>query len=60
MRWSATDPKLIDYYAKELVAMTPQLIVAASTPNLQAVSRETNSIPIVFLLVSEPIEQGFA
>lgn len=59
MRWSATDPKLIDYYAKELVAMTPDLILAASTPNLQAVSRETNSIPIVFLLVSEPIEQGF-
>ena len=31
IRWSASDPKLIDYYAKELVAMTPDLIVAAST-----------------------------
>jgi putative ABC transport system substrate-binding protein len=59
IRWSATDPKLIDYYAKELVAMTPDLILAASTANLQAVSRATTSIPIVFLLVSEPIEQGF-
>jgi putative ABC transport system substrate-binding protein len=59
IRWSATDPKLIDYYAKELVAMTPDLIMAASTANLQVVSRATNSIPIVFLLVSEPIEQGF-
>jgi len=59
IRWSANDPKLIDYYAKELVAMAPDLIVAATTSNLQAVSRETKSIPIVFLLVSEPIEQGF-
>ena len=59
IRWSASDPKLIDYYAKELVAMAPDLIVAATTSNLQAVSRETKSIPIVFLLVSEPIEQGF-
>ena len=48
IRWSAIpDPKLMDYYAKELVAMTPDLIVAASTANLQAVSRATNSIPIV-------------
>ena len=37
VRWSAGDPQLIRYYAGELVAMTPDLIVASSSANLIAV-----------------------
>jgi putative tryptophan/tyrosine transport system substrate-binding protein len=59
IRWSASDPKLIHYYAEELVATAPDLIVAASTANLQALLQTTNSIPIVFLGVSDPVAQGF-
>jgi putative ABC transport system substrate-binding protein len=59
VRWSAGDPKLIHYYAEELVATAPDLIVSASTANLQALLQATNSIPIVFLEVSDPVAQGF-
>src|SRR6516164_8770164 len=43
IRWSASDPKLIRYYAEELVATAPDLIVVASTANLQALLQATNS-----------------
>ena len=59
VRWSAGDPQLINYYAGELVAMTPDLIVTSSTANLAAVLRATQTIPIVFLEVSDPVAQGF-
>ena len=59
IRWSASDPKLIRYYAEELVATAPDLIVSVSTANLQALLQTTNSIPIVFLGVSDPVAQGF-
>src|SRR4051794_9454758 len=41
-------------FAKELVALKPDVIVAQGTPTLVAVSRETRSIPIVFVNVSDP------
>src|SRR6516225_8867965 len=59
VRWSAGDPELIRYYAGELVAMTPDLIVTSSSANLTAVLRATQTIPIVFLQVSDPVAQGF-
>src|SRR5262252_9778939 len=59
VRWSAGDPELIHYYAGELVAMTPDLIVTSSSANLTAVLRTTQTIPIVFLQVSDPVAQGF-
>jgi putative tryptophan/tyrosine transport system substrate-binding protein len=59
LRWSAGDPQLIHYYAGELVAMTPDLIVASSSANLIAVLRASQTIPIVFLQVSDPVAQGF-
>ena len=59
VRWSAGDPQLIHYYAGELIAMTPDLIVASSSANLTAVLRATQTIPIVFLQVSDPVAQGF-
>src|SRR6516162_879770 len=59
VRWSAADPELIHYYAGELVAMTPDLIVTSSSANLTAVLRATQTIPIVFLQVSDPVAQGF-
>jgi putative tryptophan/tyrosine transport system substrate-binding protein len=38
--------------------MTPDLIVASSSANLIAVLRATQTIPIVFLQVSDPVAQG--
>jgi putative ABC transport system substrate-binding protein len=44
--------------AKELVALRPDVIVAQSTPAAVALQRETHTIPIVFVAVSDPIGSG--
>ena len=59
IRWSAGDPELIRFYAKELVEIAPDLIVSSSTANLTALLEVSHKIPIVFLLVSDPVAQGF-
>jgi putative ABC transport system substrate-binding protein len=46
-------------YAADLMALSPDVIVAAATPALAAVWRETRSVPIVFVNVADPIGQGF-
>jgi putative ABC transport system substrate-binding protein len=37
----------------------PDVIFAVSTTNLTVLREVTNIIPIVFLSVSDPVEQGF-
>jgi putative ABC transport system substrate-binding protein len=46
--------------AKELVAQQPDVILAHLTPVAAALQRETRSIPIVFVGVSDPVGSGFA
>jgi putative ABC transport system substrate-binding protein len=45
--------------AKELIALQPDVIVAHSTPIAAALQRESRAIPIVFVVVSDPIGFGF-
>ena len=45
--------------AKELVALQPDVILAHSTPIAAALQRESRTIPIVFVAVSDPIGVGF-
>jgi putative ABC transport system substrate-binding protein len=45
--------------AKELVALQPDAILAHLTPVAAALKRESNTIPIVFLGVSDPVGSGF-
>jgi putative tryptophan/tyrosine transport system substrate-binding protein len=46
--------------AAELVSLMVDVIVARSTPMVHALLRETRTIPIVFTVVAEPVESGFA
>jgi putative tryptophan/tyrosine transport system substrate-binding protein len=46
-------------YAKELVGLKPDLIVAETTPALKAVADQTATIPIVFIGVTDPVSNGF-
>ena len=46
-------------FAKELVALQPELILSHTTPTTTALLRETRTIPIVFANVSDPIGSGF-
>jgi len=43
----------------ELIKAAPEVIVAFSTPGLAAVRQATSTIPIVFVIVSNPVGQGF-
>ncbi len=60
IRWGAGDPDRMRKFAKELVDLRPDAILAQTTPVLRAVAAETRTIPIVFAVVSDPIGGGFA
>ena len=47
-------------FAKELVNLRPDAILGQTTPVIGALARETQTIPIVFVQVSDPIGSGFA
>jgi putative ABC transport system substrate-binding protein len=46
-------------FAKELVALQPDLILSQGTPTTTALLRQTRTIPIVFATVGDPIGSGF-
>jgi putative tryptophan/tyrosine transport system substrate-binding protein len=58
-RWAAADLGRMATFAKELVALRPDLIVGSTTPVIEALQRETKTIPIVFAIVSDPVGSGF-
>jgi len=58
-RWGAGDADRIRSLAKELVDLRPELIVGQSTPVVVALVRETQTIPIVFVNVADPLGSGF-
>jgi len=58
-RWSGGDVERMRDYAAEAAALAPDLIVATGAAHLSAVKQATHSIPIVFVLVSDPVGQGF-
>jgi putative ABC transport system substrate-binding protein len=45
--------------AKELVNLAPDAILVVGSPTVAAVRQETQSIPIVFASVTDPVGQGF-
>jgi putative ABC transport system substrate-binding protein len=58
-RWAPDDPVLVWKFAKELVALRPDAIVAQSSPAVATLLGETRSLPIVFASISDPIGEGF-
>jgi putative tryptophan/tyrosine transport system substrate-binding protein len=58
-RWAAGDADRIRAYTAELVALAPDVLVGNGTPVLTALRDATRSIPIVFVLVNDPVGQGF-
>ena len=58
-RFAAGDPTLFKTYAAELVGLTPDAILASTTPAVAALRQQTRTIPIVFVLVVDPVGLGF-
>jgi putative ABC transport system substrate-binding protein len=59
IRWGGGDVNRIRTFAKELVALQPDVILAHGTPATAALQRETRTIPIVFVTVTDPVGDGF-
>lgn len=58
-RFAAAVPARFETYAAELVGLSPDAILAASSAAVEALRRQTHTVPIVFLLVTDPVGQGF-
>jgi ABC-type uncharacterized transport system substrate-binding protein len=59
-RWAApADAEARQRFAKELVALQPDVILSAVTPTTAALLQHTRTIPIVFATVSDPVGSGF-
>jgi len=58
-RWAEGKVEQIPGLASELVALKPDVIVALTTPATAAVKQATSTIPIVMVLVSDPVGAGF-
>ena len=60
LRWAAGDPDKIRTFAKELVDLRPDAILVRNTPAVRALVSEARTIPIVFVVVVDPIGLGLA
>jgi putative ABC transport system substrate-binding protein len=58
-RDGGSDRALIEHGADELVASAPDILLAVGTPCVEALRRRTSAIPIVFAVVTDPVDQGF-
>ena len=58
VRW-CSDIKLFVQCAAELVAFGPDVLIGEATPGVAALRRETQTIPIVFAGILDPVGQGF-
>src|SRR5215510_10021708 len=58
-RWAPDDAVLVWKFAKELVELRPDMIVAHSSPVVATLLGQTRNIPIVFVSISDPIGEGF-
>jgi putative ABC transport system substrate-binding protein len=57
--YSGGDLGQIQTYATELVRSVPDLIVGSGTPIIAALKQATDTIPVVFSVVNDPVRQGF-
>jgi putative ABC transport system substrate-binding protein len=58
-RWAPDGSDRLQREAAALVATAPDLILANATPVLAALRRESTTLPMVFVQVTDPIGNGF-
>jgi putative ABC transport system substrate-binding protein len=59
-RWATLDDaESMRRFAKELVALQPDLLLSSTTPTTSALLQQTHTVPIVFAIVADPIGSGF-
>jgi putative tryptophan/tyrosine transport system substrate-binding protein len=58
-RWAAGDYERIRRYAAELVALAPDVILATGAAGVAPLLHATRTVPVVFVLVPDPVGAGF-
>ncbi|MFL6799913.1 MAG: ABC transporter substrate-binding protein [Xanthobacteraceae bacterium] len=58
-RFAGGDGERMRVLARELIDLRPELVVAQTTPAVAALQVESRTIPIVFVVVSDPVGSGF-
>jgi putative ABC transport system substrate-binding protein len=59
VRWAEGEVARLRAFAVELAKLSPDLILAAGTSAIAALKLTTRSIPLVFVIVNDPVAQGF-
>jgi putative ABC transport system substrate-binding protein len=57
-RWGGGDPEKTRAFAKELVGMSPSVIVTSTNQATETMRQETQTIPIVFASLGDPVGSG--
>ena len=58
-RWSVTDAERAKTHAAALLQLEPDVILSSGSVSMAALHAINKTTPVVFLLVSDPVAQGF-
>jgi len=58
-RWAALDTKAMQQFAKELIALQPDLILSQTTSTTAALLQQTRIVPMIFANIADPVGSGF-
>lgn len=59
-RWAGIDAGRARTFARELIALKPDVMVASTNQVVSILMQETRTIPIVFVFIGDPIGSGYA
>jgi putative ABC transport system substrate-binding protein len=59
VRFGTGDAERIRKYAAELVSLAPDVVLAVGPNSVEALLEATHTVPIVFILVPDPVGAGF-
>ena len=59
VRWGGGNEAETRKYAEELIALTPDVIVATGSGGAELMLKATRTIPVVFVVVPDPMGSGF-
>jgi putative ABC transport system substrate-binding protein len=59
IRWAGESTERYHEYAKELIALEPNVLLACAGPSVAALQQVTHDVPIIFANVIDPVGAGF-
>jgi putative ABC transport system substrate-binding protein len=59
IRWAGNDDERHRRYAAELAALAPDVFLASASPAVMALQQLASTVPIVFVVVSDPVGAAF-